>query len=119
MKIDNNDIARRLHNGVFSKFELECYDDGVVLQRWEAPIEPSGKTEHSEILMTVHSPEEYYGYLKLFIPKPARPICAGTIIIMRMGENQYRAAFDNGKSVAIETFETIDAIEHFSEEFFT
>ncbi len=120
MKIDKGEIANRIYrgnNGIFSKFEPQYYEDAVILRRWEYPVDRNLKTEYKEA-PTLYRGEEFISFT-LNIPRPARPVNTGTIIIIRTSKNRYRAAFDNGKNAIIETFGAIKEIELFAEKFFT
>ncbi len=117
MKIDRNDFTARFYYGsTFSKFKLKFYDDAVVMQRWEDPADPDLKPECAETPMR-YGGDRYVSFI-LNIPKPKAPVCTGTIIIMRISKNRYRAALDNGKTVAIETFTTVKELNLYCENFF-
>ena len=116
MNIDKNDFFSRAGCGILASFSKKFYKDAVVMQRWEITEDPKLKPECKESPM-------YYGgsrYVSFIVnvPKPPRAECTGTVIVMRMSKNRYRAAMDNGKAVMIETFATLKELELYCETFF-
>ena len=118
MRIDD-DLKARIYYGcrTLSKFKATSYDDAIVLQRFETPTDPSLSPKCEESPMR-YMGDKFVSFI-LSVPKPVTPVCTGTVIIQRFSKNRYKAAFENGKSVFIETFSTIKAILTFAEDFFS
>lgn len=116
MKINSNDFCGRFWGGIFSKFEKKFYDDAVVMQRWETLKDEDLEPNCYETPM-YYGGGKYVSYV-VNVPKPPRSVCTGTILLMRMSKNRYRAAMDNGKAVEIQTFTTIKELEGYCEIFF-
>lgn len=116
MKIDKNDFCGRFWGGILSKFVKKFYDDAIVMQHWEIPKDENDKADCYETPM-YHRGDRYVSYI-VNVPKPPTPVCTGTILLMGMSKNRYRAAMDNGRAVMIEAFSTLKELERFCENFF-
>lgn len=117
MKIDKNDFCGRFWSGIFSRFERIFYDDAVIMRRRETPKDEKLKADCYETPM-YHEGNAFVSYV-VNVPKPPQPVCTGTVILLRMSKNRYRAALDNGKSAVIETFSTLKELELYCEKFFS
>lgn len=110
MTIDRNFYLPRFDKTI-------CEDGSMFFLRWETP-----KADQEPKVEIRESPL-YYGGRGMIsyvinVPRTPRPVCTGSVILIRTCANRYRVAAQNGKHVQIETVATLKEVEQFCGDFF-
>ena len=99
-----------------------CADGSMFFQRWEKPA----AVEETRKATVEESPMHYYGsnavsYM-ITLPKPTippKPVCIGSVLLVRSSQNRYRIAAQRGsESVAFDAVDTLKRVVEFVEIFF-